>query len=530
MKKILALILVSVMMFSAVSVFASAEESSVTFVFSEMGYENAQIVEQIEKEGVTMTLSLGTNDKDNYPAYYDKGGALRIYKNNSFTLSSDKDIISVSFTFVSEYEAQYVPDVGECALDGQTCTWTGRAAGISFENPDHATRVTEMTVVITDEEEPAEEPAVLPGYVFTAEMLSSVTMQNLCEYERYESEETSYVRFTATGDDPFVVFGSEDYIDTSYCYAAVVYRTKSMEIQSIDIYPRIAEPHACTEDVTADGEWHTAVINLNDAGYNWDGYLKRLDPMSGYGLEGSYIDIAYIALFDDRAAAYQYNGGVETGEIQEREQLDYNKLNIVVDGALYNHCGIRNETVEVRVRLRNYGYQSICSLRAVLQWPEELELLEVRYDIAWTGSSIVNEFEYPQTSPFVLNWIDLDGERWDECFVTLLFRVDKKAKSGTFLPITLDVDPADVFTEVDEYVDFKVLNGGVKVESRNFPGDVDWSCSVNNRDVVTLFRVVNGIISEDEIDVEAADVFEDGELNNKDVVRLFRMSSSRYRF
>lgn len=145
MKKTLAVIVISVMIFAAISVSAFAADGPVTFKFADMGYENAQKVETINKDGVKMELSLGTNDKDNYPAYYDKGAALRIYKNNTFTVTSDTAFTSIKFSFIEEYAANYVPSTGECKLDGLTCTWTGNAKSITFENPDHATRLPEIT-------------------------------------------------------------------------------------------------------------------------------------------------------------------------------------------------------------------------------------------------------------------------------------------------------------------------------------------------------------------------------------------------
>ena len=145
MKKVLALIIVSAMLCAAISVFALAADGPVTFKFVDMGYENAEKVETINKDGIKIELSLGTNDKDNYPSYYDKGTALRIYKNNTFTVTSEKAITQIKFSFIEEYVANYVPSTGECKLDGLTCTWTGSAKTIKFENPDHATRVPEMT-------------------------------------------------------------------------------------------------------------------------------------------------------------------------------------------------------------------------------------------------------------------------------------------------------------------------------------------------------------------------------------------------
>lgn len=144
MKKIISAALTAAMLLTVLCVGVFAANDSVTFKFSEMGYSNEQKVEKIEKDGITIELSLGTNDKNNYPAYYDKGAALRIYKNNTFTVKSEKAITSIKFTFLSDYAAEYKPDNGTVKLEGLTATWTGNSKSIKFENPDHATRVPEM--------------------------------------------------------------------------------------------------------------------------------------------------------------------------------------------------------------------------------------------------------------------------------------------------------------------------------------------------------------------------------------------------
>ena len=172
MKKALAIIIVSAMLFAAVSIFAfAADNSSVTFKFADMGYENAEKVETINKDGIKIELSLGTNDKDNYPTYYDKGSALRIYKNNTFTVTCDTAITSIKFSFIEEYVANYVPSTGECKLDGLTCTWTGNAKSIKFENPDHATRVPEMVFSFSGA---AEQPQETPTYTTTEEIVNAL--------------------------------------------------------------------------------------------------------------------------------------------------------------------------------------------------------------------------------------------------------------------------------------------------------------------------------------------------------------------
>jgi sulfur carrier protein ThiS len=55
------------------------------------------------------------------------------------------------------------------------------------------------------------------------------------------------------------------------------------------------------------------------------------------------------------------------------------------------------------------------------------------------------------------------------------------------------------------------------------PGDVNGDGTVNNKDVVLLFRYVSG--TDVEVNIAALDVNGDGSVNNKDVVTLFRYVS-----
>ena len=54
------------------------------------------------------------------------------------------------------------------------------------------------------------------------------------------------------------------------------------------------------------------------------------------------------------------------------------------------------------------------------------------------------------------------------------------------------------------------------------PGDINRDGSTNNKDVVALFRYLNGSVDKSMVDVKAVDTTGDGNVDNKDVVLLFR--------
>ena len=61
------------------------------------------------------------------------------------------------------------------------------------------------------------------------------------------------------------------------------------------------------------------------------------------------------------------------------------------------------------------------------------------------------------------------------------------------------------------------------IELPFLPGDINGDGSVNNKDVIRLFRCVSG--EDVKVNETALDVNGDGEVNNKDIAVLFRYLS-----
>ena len=98
-----------------------------TIDLTAQSYTNAQEVTTLTVDGFTITFDKGSNQ--NAPKYYTSGNAVRTYGGNTFTISSDKTIVAISFTFASgEGTNEITVDAGTFA----DTSWTGSASSITF--------------------------------------------------------------------------------------------------------------------------------------------------------------------------------------------------------------------------------------------------------------------------------------------------------------------------------------------------------------------------------------------------------------
>lgn len=232
MKKIL------LSLFAAVaSVVAMAGEYSVTF--SELGYENAEDVTEVQIGNVTLTLDKGTNS--NSPKYYTTGTALRVYGSNTMTFSSSENIVSIEFTVVKNYGL-----AGLAATEGQfssdSLSWAGNTNSVTISQTrtkGHA-RILSIKVVTTNSGEnyvPAPRFSVESGTYYSPQTVNITCPDSTCtiyywigdtEEQPYENpiqldEFGTYVIYAyahgATG-------GKSDLVSTTITYAeASTYNT-----------------------------------------------------------------------------------------------------------------------------------------------------------------------------------------------------------------------------------------------------------------------------------------------------------------
>ena len=131
-----------------------------TFTFSALGFSNAADLSKIDGQNVTLTFDKGSNTK-NGPKYYDAGTNARLYSNNTLTISSDKTITKIEFTFAdytNTVNNQSVQCSGHataaCFTDGSFAndTWTGSSKSVVLTNvKDNNEQVRIVSLKITFE-------------------------------------------------------------------------------------------------------------------------------------------------------------------------------------------------------------------------------------------------------------------------------------------------------------------------------------------------------------------------------------------
>ena len=100
------------------------------FIFSELGYANQADVTTVNGDNVTLVFAKG--EGSNAPKYYDAGTNVRMYKNNTLTVSSEKTITKIEFFCTSGYDVH-----SETTFSTGTCSdnvWTGNAKSVEMVN------------------------------------------------------------------------------------------------------------------------------------------------------------------------------------------------------------------------------------------------------------------------------------------------------------------------------------------------------------------------------------------------------------
>ena len=175
----------------------------------------------------------------------------------------------------------------------------------------------EFTLVVgtgVKSDDPGEQSAPKAAFSVDAAKLGDLWDNNKGANQVDAVKGDGFVTFTASGGDPFFAFAEPLQIGADAKYAVVKYRTSS-NVNTIDFYLQIAEPHAQSDKLVNDGEWHFIVVDLSKPFPDsmgdslWDGTLARLDPMTG-DLDNASIDIASIDFFTSEADAQAAaNGG-----------------------------------------------------------------------------------------------------------------------------------------------------------------------------------------------------------------------------
>ena len=100
------------------------------FIFSELGYANQADVTTVNGSNVSLVFAKG--EGSNAPKYYTSGTNVRMYKNNTLTVSSEKTITKIEFFCTSGYDVH-----SETTFSTGTCSdnvWTGNAKSVEMVN------------------------------------------------------------------------------------------------------------------------------------------------------------------------------------------------------------------------------------------------------------------------------------------------------------------------------------------------------------------------------------------------------------
>lgn len=102
-------------------------QKKVTLDFTAQNYSNEYAVTSLVVEPISATLDKGTNS--NAPKYYSSGTAVRCYGGNTITLSSEKTLVKVEFTFGSSDGSNAITsNVGSYSSG----VWTGSSNSVTF--------------------------------------------------------------------------------------------------------------------------------------------------------------------------------------------------------------------------------------------------------------------------------------------------------------------------------------------------------------------------------------------------------------
>lgn len=126
-------------------------KTDVTFDFSTMGYENAEVVNHVEKDGITLDLTKGGTQND--PKYYTQNSTLRFYKDGgtlTVTAPTGKAIIKVDFALGKKIEStDLTVNKGTITGENSSYTWTGNSTSVVF-TANATIQMKELVISYTD--------------------------------------------------------------------------------------------------------------------------------------------------------------------------------------------------------------------------------------------------------------------------------------------------------------------------------------------------------------------------------------------
>ncbi len=106
---------------------SQSEDNPETIVMSEQGFTSGQ--EASTANGTNATVTFAKNSGNNAPKYYDSGTAVRVYSNNTITVSSSLTIVQITITFGTSDGSNAI---SSSPSGWSSPTWTGSANSVVF--------------------------------------------------------------------------------------------------------------------------------------------------------------------------------------------------------------------------------------------------------------------------------------------------------------------------------------------------------------------------------------------------------------
>ncbi len=187
-----------------------------TIDFSEQGFTNAETVYEVSGGGCRVTFNIGENTHGAYPKYYDNGEAVRLYVNNTMTVTSTngKSIAQINIVFGSGDGRNNIVVDGGTYADG---TWVGNANEVVFsvEGKNGHRRIHQLGIFYKS----TVDAPVITSYS------GSTTFQNYVQV-RVQAEEGTTIRYTTDGTTPdeksLEYFNSFTFSQTTFLQAIAI--------------------------------------------------------------------------------------------------------------------------------------------------------------------------------------------------------------------------------------------------------------------------------------------------------------------
>ena len=150
-RKRVAIMLVVCLLVSLVTVTgvmkSKATDATVTIDFTKQNYTNAQDVTTVTGGDGLVSISFNKGTGSNSPKYYTGDNTVRVYTNNTFTVSAAEGevITKISIAFVGTYTGTWnYGNIGSYTSP----VWTGSSNSVTFKNTGSQARMQSMTITI----------------------------------------------------------------------------------------------------------------------------------------------------------------------------------------------------------------------------------------------------------------------------------------------------------------------------------------------------------------------------------------------